>query len=245
MRSNFDDTDVRESTESPDDHLSLSAGESGHTGELHRMDPVACRPIIKCEKTECAGSSPSSVVEHGYQAGKKPATCRICGKIFSRPDVTLSNFLPDSGERKRETAVKMSLLPCLGVPAGCLGVNRRVNSRSTRKDSSEIPRLLLCFSWSWCSEQAVATCFFAEVSDPLSCPHSSMAKFTKSQSGSSVKDTRHAGHMPSTKSVPDIFTGVELVSFVTYINRKRRNYETRHRQSKAWHEGPNGKRHAS
>ena len=32
---------------------------------------------------------------------------------------------------------------------------------------------------------------------------------------------------------PDVFTGVELVSRATYISRKRRNWETRQRQSKA------------
>ena len=61
---------------------------------------------------------------------KKPATCRTCGKIFSRPDVSLSDFLPARGEKKkRKTAVKMPLLPCLDVPAVFLGVIRRVNSR--------------------------------------------------------------------------------------------------------------------
>ena len=34
--------------------------------------------------------------------------------------------------------------------------------------------------------------------------------------------------------MPDFFTGVELVSRATYISRKRRNWETRQRQSKAY-----------
>ena len=90
----------------PVNHLSFSAGESGHTGELHRMDPVASRPIIKCGKT---GPCPSSVVEHGYQTGKKPATCRICGQTFPRPNVTLSDFLPAIGEKKKEISQNASL----------------------------------------------------------------------------------------------------------------------------------------
>ena len=65
------------------------------------MAPVACRPIIKCGKPGCAGSCPLSVVEYGYKAGKKPATCRICGKTFPRPNVTLSDFLPVKSDNKK------------------------------------------------------------------------------------------------------------------------------------------------
>ena len=63
------------------------------------MAPVACRPIIKCGKSGCTGSCPLSVVGYGYTAGKKPATCRTCGKTFPRPNVTLSDFLPAKNER--------------------------------------------------------------------------------------------------------------------------------------------------
>ena len=45
----------------PSLQLSISffpAGVIGQTGEIHRMDPVACRPIVKCRKTGCAGSCP-------------------------------------------------------------------------------------------------------------------------------------------------------------------------------------------
>ena len=65
------------------------------------------------------------------------------------------------------------------------------------------------------------------------CPLSSSTILSKSHGGSSGKDTRHAEHVSSTNSVPDVFTGVELVSRATYINRKRRNWETRQCQSKA------------
>ena len=40
-------------------------------------------------------------VEYGYTAGKKPATCRTCGKTFPRPNVALSEFLPAQNERKK------------------------------------------------------------------------------------------------------------------------------------------------
>ena len=68
---------------------------------VHRMAPIACRPVIKCGKSGCTGSCPLSVVEYGYTAGKKPATCRTCGITFPRPNVTLSDFLPAKSERKK------------------------------------------------------------------------------------------------------------------------------------------------
>ena len=54
---------------------------------VHRMAPVACRSIIKCGISGCTGSCSLSVVENGYNAGKKPATCGTCGKIFPRPNI--------------------------------------------------------------------------------------------------------------------------------------------------------------
>ena len=83
-------------------------------------------------------------------------------------------------------------------------------------------------------EQSVATSFSAEVSAPLSCMLSSLTNFSKSSGESFGKDTRHAAHMSFTQPMPDVFTCVELVSRASYINRKRRNWETRQRQSKAY-----------
>ena len=74
----------------------------------HRMTPVACRPIIKCGKSGCTGSCPLSVLEYGYKVGKKPATCRTCGKTFPRPNVTLSDFFPAPNERKKENRSRNS-----------------------------------------------------------------------------------------------------------------------------------------
>ena len=93
-----------EPTESPVDQLSFPTGVVGQTGEIHRMDPVAFRPIILCRKTGCTGSCPLSVVEYGYTAGKKPATGRICGKTFPRPHVTLSDFPPARGDEKKRSS---------------------------------------------------------------------------------------------------------------------------------------------
>ena len=52
------------------------------------MAPVAGRPIIKCGISGCTGSCSLSVVENGYKAGKKPATCITCGKTFPRPNIS-------------------------------------------------------------------------------------------------------------------------------------------------------------
>ena len=57
-----------------------SDGESVCWAEAHHTERVACRPIIKCGTTGCTGSCPTSVVGHGYTAGKEPDTCEICGK---------------------------------------------------------------------------------------------------------------------------------------------------------------------
>ena len=54
----------------------------------------------QCGKSGCTGSCPLCVVEFGYTAGKKPATCRICGKTFPSPNVTLSDSPPARRENK-------------------------------------------------------------------------------------------------------------------------------------------------
>ena len=93
--------------------------------------------------------------------------------------------------------------------------------------------------------QVVATGFSAEVPAPLCCPLRISANFSKSSGGSCGKGTHPAEQMTFTQSTmhvspahfatsqPDVFTGVELVSRATYTSRKRRNWETRQRQSKA------------
>ena len=74
---------------------------------------------------------PRSVVEHGYQAGKKPARCRNCGKTFPRPNVTLSPISCQSKRRReRKVAVKRPLFQCLVALAGFPGVTRHANRRN-------------------------------------------------------------------------------------------------------------------
>ena len=147
----------------PVDHLSVSAGVSGQTDELHCMDNVACRPIIKCGRTGCAGWCPSSVVEHGYQVGKKEAShVPDLRDDFSRATTSLCPIsCPKLVKGKRETAVTVSLLPRLDVPGGFLGATCRVSSRPTRRIpmSRRVPVrplsrhfTIACVFRSWCSK---------------------------------------------------------------------------------------------
>ena len=90
LRSNFDD---------PEGWDTSVSEESSQRDVVHRMVPVAGRPIIMCGISGCSGSCPLSVVEKGYEAGKKPATCKTCGKIFPCPNITLSNTSPAMSRR--------------------------------------------------------------------------------------------------------------------------------------------------
>ena len=76
LRSNFDDPEA------------FSEEECSQQDVVQHMVPVAGSPIIMCGTFGCSGSCPVSVVEYGYQVGKKPATCRTCGKIFPRLNVS-------------------------------------------------------------------------------------------------------------------------------------------------------------
>ena len=80
LRSNFDDPEGWDTSGSEE--------ECAQRDVVHRMALVAGRPVIKCGTSGCTGSCSLSVMENGYNAGKKPATCRTCGKIFPRPNIS-------------------------------------------------------------------------------------------------------------------------------------------------------------
>ena len=63
------------------------------------------RPIIKCGNSGCTGSCPLSVVEYGHKAGRKPATCRTCGKTFPRPNVSGIKSRNASPTRSQKSSV--------------------------------------------------------------------------------------------------------------------------------------------
>ena len=134
LRSNFDDRDGWEPTECPADQLSFPTSVVGQTGVLHRMDPVACRPITKCRKTGGSRSCPLSVVEYWCTAGKETATCRICGKTFRRCNVTLSDSKQVS---------KIPLLPCLDV-AGWVSWSDLAREQSVNEEHSRDVSSPLC-----------------------------------------------------------------------------------------------------
>ena len=89
---------------------------------VHRMAPVACRPIIKCGWWNI-----------GYKAGKKPATGGTCGKTFPRPNVTLSDFLPVRSDKKKRNSSRNA------SPA---------TSRRSRNTSPAMSRRSSVVSWS-------------------------------------------------------------------------------------------------
>ena len=73
------------------------------------------------------------MVEYGYKAGRKPATCRACGKTFPRPNVTLADFFPvKSGKKKGNNSRNVS-------PA---------TSRRSRSTSPAMSRWSSVVSWS-------------------------------------------------------------------------------------------------
>ena len=102
LRSNFDDPEGW--------GTSVSEEDCSQQDVVQHMVPFSGRPIIMCGISGCSGFCPLSVVENGYEAGKKPATCKPCGKIFPRPNATLSNTSPAMSRRSpRDQAVPKSV----------------------------------------------------------------------------------------------------------------------------------------
>ena len=88
----------------------FSEEECSQQDVVQHMVLVAGRPIIMCGTSGCSGSFSLSAVENGYEAGKKPATCQTCGRIFPRPNVTLLNTSPAMS--RRSSVVSWSDSPC-------------------------------------------------------------------------------------------------------------------------------------
>ena len=130
------------------------------------MAPVACRPIIKCGKSGCTRSCPLSVVEYGYKAGRKPATCRACGKTFPRPNVTLSDFFPVKSDKKeiivgtsllsRLDAAETPHLPCLDGQVLFPGVTHRAIKRY-QKVRMQSWRTAWSLIWLWSTGRSEQT----------------------------------------------------------------------------------------
>ena len=141
LLSNFD-PDAWEPTESPGDQLSLQVV-VGQTGKVHRMDPVACRPVIKCRMSGCAGACTPSEVVHGYQAGKETLTCKICVTTFPRYEVTLADF--DSYQNASlAISRRPSWVPWSDLPRAPLIGNRFGPLRAQRVEIPCCVRHVLC-----------------------------------------------------------------------------------------------------
>ena len=98
QRSNFDDPEGWDTSGSEE--------ECSQQDVVHRMAPVAGRPITMCGTSGCSGSCSLSAVENGYEAGKKPATCQTCGRIFPRPNSRNVSLV--TSRRSRNTSPAMS-----------------------------------------------------------------------------------------------------------------------------------------
>ena len=94
---------------------------NAHSRTLYSMVPVAGHPIIMCGTSGCSGSCSLSAVENGYEAGKKPATCQTCGRIFPRPNGR--NVSPVTSRSSRNTS------PCLDGQVWFPGATHRAIKR--------------------------------------------------------------------------------------------------------------------
>ena len=107
LRSNFDDPEGRDTSGSEE--------ECAQRDVVHRMAPVAGRPIIMCGTSGCSGLVRCLQWKMGTKLGRSQLHVRTCGRIFPRPNI--------SGIKSR-----IPLLPGLKSQVCCLGAKRCVNS---------------------------------------------------------------------------------------------------------------------
>ena len=216
LRSNLDDPEEWE--------LPCSDGESVCWDEAHRMEPVACRPIIKCGTTGCTGSCPKSVVGHGYTAVKEPDTCGICVKTnWVSPNVLPREQSAPFGEFKKEVLREAASGPREPSEPGLFSSGYGKASEHAVISSFPVSAV------GGTSGPAVISSFSAEVTAPSSSPLRNVTSTPESSGESCGTVTRTTKRTSSTHLVPVVPSGVELV----YISRKKRNSETCWRQSKA------------
>ena len=222
LRSNLDDPEEWE--------LPRSVGDSVCWDETHRMQPVVCRPIIKCGTTGCTESSPTSVVGHGQTAGKEPDTCGICGKtnwvsrnVLPREQSALFGDVVKEAELDDASRSWEPSEPCL--------FSSGYGKASEHAMLSSFPVSAVGGT----SGPAVTSSFSAVVTAPSPSPLRNVTSTPESsgESYGTVTVTRAAQRMSSALFVLVVPSGVELVSRATYISRKKRNRETCWRQSKA------------
>ena len=200
LRSNFDDPEGWDT--------SLSEEECSQQDVLQRMFPVAGRRTIMCGTSGCSGSCSLSAVENGYEAGKKPATCQTCGRIFPRPNSR--NVSPVTSRRSRNTS------PAMSRRSSVVSWSDSPRDQAVPKSVEAVMEDCTESHQTWnemLGEQSRIK--WEQHCQPLS------AHLARSQPGVS-RQCAHVG-----------YPGVELVSRATYISRKKPNLETVQRQSKA------------
>ena len=88
-----------------DDPEAFSEAECSQQDVVQHMVTVSGRPIIMYGTLDCSGSFSLSAVEYGYEAGKKPATCQICGRIFPCPITSRRSSVVSWSDSPRDQAV--------------------------------------------------------------------------------------------------------------------------------------------
>ena len=81
LRPNSDDPHGWEPTESPVDQLSFPTSVAGQTGDIHRMDSVACRPTVKCRKTMCVLGVRHMRWNMDTKLGRRQPRARFAGRL--------------------------------------------------------------------------------------------------------------------------------------------------------------------
>ena len=206
LQPNFDDPEGWDT--------SVSEEECSQQDVVQRMVPVAGRPIIMCGTSGCSGSCSLSAVENGYEAGKKPVTCQTCGKIFPRPNGTLSNTSP--AMYRRSSVVSWSDSPhdqavpksVEAVMEDCTEPHQTWTEMLGEQSRSQVETAL---------PAAVGPC---APSEPV--PHSSGFVATSEHA---VISGRSAGSFSPVQSIPRVdclethgFGGVESVTRATYFS---------------------------
>ena len=160
------------------------------------MAPVACRPIIKCGKSGCTGSCPLSVVEYGYKAGRKPATCRPCGKTFPRANVTLADFFSVKSDKKGNNSRNVS----------------PVTSRRSRNTSPAMSRRSSVVSWSDSPHDQALSKSVEEVMEDCTESHQIWNDTPGEQSRNQVGTTVPAAMGPCAPTKPELHSSGFVVT---------------------------------
>ena len=214
LRSNLDDPEGWDTSGSEEECVQRDV--------VHRMAPVANRPIIKCSISGCSGSFPLFMVENGYKAGKKPATCRTCGKIFPRPNISGIKSRSASPTRSQKSSVSS------WSEALCEQSRNQVVTVLPAAIGPCAPSEPVPFSsgFVFTSEHAAISGLSAGSFVPVLGISRGVCAVTHGFGGVLNPMWARSTHLL-------VILIVELVSRATYISRKKRNLETVQRHSKA------------